>query len=312
MKNILLVGTGYMGTEYAKVLKALGVTIVPVGRSKQSVKVFEETTNLKAFAGGLGNWLKKNRPPENAIVTVPEDKLGQVTRQLINSGVKNILVEKPGGLSSHDIIQVSKNASNKKARVYVAYNRRFYASVIKARKIIRRDGGVNSFTFDFTERSHIVSNLKQSDTIKAHWFLQNSTHVIDMAFSLGGKPKTIHSDVVGKLPWHPSGSIFSGSGRTETGGLFSYHANWTSPGRWKIEIQTKNHKLLFKPLEKLQIQKLGTTTFKEIHLNDKLDKEFKPGLYLQVQSFLKDKHNLLTIKEQVKNLKYYRKICNES
>ncbi|MEE6591687.1 hypothetical protein VWN77_10290, partial [Campylobacter coli] len=34
-------------------------------------------------------------------------------------------------------------------------------------------------------------------------------------------------------------------------------ANWRSPGRWSIEIMTNNYRLIFKPLEKLFIQKKG-------------------------------------------------------
>ena len=43
-------------------------------------------------------------------------------------------------------------------------------------------------------------------------------------------------------------------------------------------------------------------------LNDELDTKFKPGLYKQVESFLKNKKGLLTIEDQVKHLKYYAQI----
>ena len=38
--------------------------------------------------------------------------------------------------------------SEKEANVFVAYNRRFYASVLKAQEIIEEDGGVTSFNFE--------------------------------------------------------------------------------------------------------------------------------------------------------------------
>lgn len=76
-------------------------------------------------------------------------------------------------------------------------------------------------------------------------------------------------------------------------------------GRWGVEILTRNSRLIFRPLEKLYIQKIGSLDLKEVFLDDALDKDFKPGLFRQVKTFLSDKKNLLTIDEQVENLRYY-------
>ena len=71
--------------------------------------------------------------------------------------------------------------------------------------------------------------------------------------------------------------------------LFSYHANWEAPGRWSVEILTPKHRLYFKPMETLQIQEIGSVAVNPVQIDDTLDKEFKPGLYLQVKSFLDGK-----------------------
>lgn len=277
-----------MGKEYAKVFKAMGLSFFAIGR-------------------GLKEWLKTNEAPRTAIVAVTEDQLGIVTRQLINAGCKNILVEKPGGFDVEDIIKVAKLAKQKGTKVYVGYNRRFYASTQKALEFIEREG-VLSFNFDFTERSYVVEKAPQSAKIKKEWFLQNSTHVIDLAFFMAGWPHKISALKNGKLKWHPSGAIYTGSGLTDKNALFSYHANWKSAGRWSVEIITSKTKLIFRPLEKLQIQKYGSMTVEDYPLDDKLDIDFKPGIYKQVESFLGNKKFLPTIEEQVNHLKYYEKI----
>ena len=307
MSSLLLVGTGYMGKEYAKVLKAMNVPFIAVGRSQESVNKFKEELGLPAVGGGLSGWLKNNKAPKAAVVAVTEDQLGIATRDLINAGCKNILVEKPGGFDIKDIRDVARLAKNKKAKVYVGYNRRFYASTAKALEIIRKEG-ISSLTFDFTERSYVIEGIKQSDKIKNKWFIQNSSHVIDMAFFLGGWPKKMHSLKTGKLKWHPSGSIYTGTGITDKKALFSYHANWESAGRWSVEVMTPKSKLIFKPLEKLQIQKYGSMSVEDFPLNDELDTKFKPGVYRQVESFLANKKFLPTIEKQVSHLKYYEKI----
>lgn len=305
--NILLVGTGYMGKGYAKVLKAQKVSFIVVGRSQESADSFKNELGIDAASGGVEKWLTGNPVPQKAIVAVTEDQLGIVTRNLINSGCKSILVEKPGGLDANDIKKVAESARRKRSNVYVGYNRRFYTSTQKALEIIKKEG-IKSFIFDFTERSYIVEKLPQSDKIKNDWFLQNSTHVIDMAFFLGGWPQKITAIKTGHLKWHPDGSIFAGAGISDKKATFSYHANWESAGRWSVEIMTPKNKLIFRPLEKLQIQKYGSMVIEDVTLDDRVDINFNPGLYRQVETFLKKTKKLLTIEEQAKHLEIYAKI----
>ena len=42
---------------------------------------------------------------------------------------------------------------------------------------------------------------------------------------------------------------------------------------------TRQRRFIFRPLEKLQVQKLASVAIEELPLDDRLDKEFKPGLY---------------------------------
>ena len=302
-----------MGIEYAKVLRALNLPFIVVGRSEKTAHNFQKTTGLLPVTGGLKKWISdKNKLPTTAIVAVNEEEAGETTRLLIKNGVKKILAEKPGGLNNNDLKLTAQLAKKFKTKVFVAYNRRFYASTIKAKEIIKKDGGVSSLIFDFTEWSHVIKKLDASPKVKESWFLANSTHVIDMAFFLSGKPAKISSYKNGQLDWHPDGSIYSGAGITKSGALFSYHANWESAGRWNIEIMTPKSKLIFKPLEKLQIQKIGSTVIEEVLIDDELNKKFKPGIYRQVQSFLSNRNNLITIEKQVEALKFYNQIIDGS
>lgn len=308
-KQILLVGAGPMAIEYAKILKDLKLNFLVIGRGERNAKKFADLTDSPVISGGVEKFLQSNFPyPEKAIVAVSEENLGKVTLTLLKHGIKSILVEKPAGLDFGEIKDVGKLALSMYAEVFVAYNRRFYASVKKSLEIIKKDGGVLSIFFDFTEPDFKIAPLIKGFGVKENWFLQNSTHVVDMAFFLAGKPKKIAAFASDSLPWHSKGAIFCGSGITTTGALFSYHANWKGPGRWGTEVVTKKHKLFFRPLEKLQIQNLGTFQIEDTAIDDKLDTIFKPGLYREVQSFLGNKRNLCTIQEQVENLKFYKQI----
>lgn len=118
-----------------------------------------------------------------------------------------------------------------------------------------------------------------------------------------------HSPTASPNRWHPQASIFAGAGTTENGALFSYQANWEAPGRWSVEILTKKHRLIFKPLEKLLMQKIGSVETEFLTIDDELDTEFKPGLYEQTKRFYERKvSDLCDVSEHVINLGFYEKI----
>ena len=62
--------------------------------------------------------------------------------ELIHAGTRRILVEKSGGFNAAKIRALQKKTAEYMAEVFVAYNRRFYASADLARKLISEDGGV--------------------------------------------------------------------------------------------------------------------------------------------------------------------------
>jgi len=307
---VWIIGAGNMAKEYAKILLELNVEFSTIGRGEKSAQNFESEIGTKVITGGIQKYLQQtNFRPNYAIVCVNDEELSKTTSFLLENNIVNILVEKPAGLSMEEISEVVKKSHERKANVFVAYNRRFYSSVIKAREIIKEDGGIRSFNFEFTEWSHVIVTLGKSKRVLENWLLANSSHVIDMAFFLGGKPKEMTSFVSGGLSWHPSASIYSGAGITENGILFSYQANWEAPGRWGVEVLTRKHRLIFRPLEKLSIQEIGSVEIKDFPIPDELDKKFKPGLFLQVKKFLEgDTELFCSIEQQYNNISFYKKI----
>jgi len=290
--KVLLIGAGQMALEYAKVLAALHIPYDVIGRGRKSADAFAAATGVSVLGGSLHEYIDEKGIPDATIVAVSMDQLARVTRDVISFGAKHILVEKPAGLNAQEVRSVGSVAGENGAKVFVGYNRRFYASVLKALEIIKTDGGVTSFHFDFTEWSHTVEKLQHPPGILENWFFANSTHVIDMAFFLGGRPKDISSYTAGGLSWHRT-AIYSGAGISDTGALFSYHANWCAPGRWMVEVMTARHRLIFKPLEKLQIQEIGSLAADFVPIDDALDTGFKPGLYRQTEEFLNQRSGIL-------------------
>lgn len=309
-KEIWLIGASQMAVDYANVLKALKKTFTVIGRGEESAIEFEGKIGVRPVTGGLEKWLAEQPAlPTEAIVAVGVEQLNVVTESLIRAGVKRILLEKPGGMNAKEISATDQLAQKFNTEVYIAYNRRFFSSVRKGKEMIIADGGVISFHFEFTEWGHIVGELPTALSIKRTWFLSNSSHVIDMAFFLGGVPKKISCYSAGKTSWHKP-TVFTGAGVAENNALFSYTANWLSPGRWSVEILTAKHRFIFRPLEKLQVQNIGSVNTDFVAIDDSLDTEFKPGLFLQTESFLNgNTENLCSIGNQVNAINnYYSKI----
>ena len=244
-KNILwLVGSGKMSIEYFHVLKSLKQSFEVIGRGERSSKIFKKKTNYQAKTGGLKKNLKKLNFPRNAIVCVDVQYLKNIAKELILAGTKRILLEKPGALSLKDISYLNKLAKFKKAEILIGYNRRFYSSVKIARELIQKDNGALSMHFEFTENSNQIEKGKFKKNVKKKWVISNSSHVIDLAFHLCGKPKEWNVWHDGKLKWHSSAARFCGSGFTNKNVMFTYFADWQTPGRWGLEIMTKKRKLI--------------------------------------------------------------------
>jgi predicted dehydrogenase len=314
--NLWLIGAGGMAIEYTKVLTAQGISFICIGRGEASARKFKEKTGIEVVSGGLSSFIESGvQVPEYAIVSVCVSELVPVVILLMQYGIKHILLEKPGGLNYNEIVKVSETAKKYKADIKIAYNRRFYASVLAAEKIIREDGGVISFNFEFTEWLDIIKEAHGNDDI-GDIFLSNSTHVLDLAFFLGGNPREMScfSKIEGHQFDDNVSRIFVGAGISVSNAFFSYQANWTSPGRWSVEMLTSKHRLIFRPLEQLHIQKMRSVAVDKVEIDDTLDRLYKPGLYREVDAFFT--HNMaerfLTIHDQVRQCTYYQQIQNKS
>ena len=160
--TIAIIGAGYMAKEYYKVLKGMGRLALVLGRGEQKARKFEEELGARAYTGDYREILRQQKSiPEYAIVAVNVGSLCPVALELMRLGVPNILVEKPVAYSGEGLVPLLQEQRRTGAKVYVAYNRRFFASVNRARELIEADGDITSFHFEFTEWAHAVGPTKR-------------------------------------------------------------------------------------------------------------------------------------------------------
>jgi predicted dehydrogenase len=306
---IYLIGTGPMSQSYAQVLQNMGVPFAVIGRGISSAEKFEEVIGVKPFIGGLDRFLEDQNfsIDDYIIIATGTEALMPTLKKTLISGAGKVLVEKPAALSIQELLENEAFLSAHAEKVFIAYNRRYYASVVESIKLIDEDGGLESMHFEFTEWAHRIEPLLKASGVKENWFFANSTHVVDLAFFIAGKPNNWSAYAQkGHLSWHPK-TKFCGAGLTEKGVLFSYHSNWESAGRWGIELMTFKRKIMLRPLEEIQIQIKGTTEITTHKLD--LQDDFKPGLVGQVTAFLNsDNGHLLSMDEHLDNTRniYYK------
>ena len=309
--HVLIIGTGSMAGEYVKVLQSMGISFSVFGRSCKSIDTFQRDYGVLPILGNDDAYGQIDFEDTIAIVAVGIMDLATSCLKAMEAGCKRILIEKPGGLKHKEFREIQEKATETSAIVKVGLNRRFYSSSKKMREIIKMEGGPRTVNFEFTEFSDQVAGLELNTKIKQRWLLANSIHVIDLAFHLCGRPTEMSSKVNGKLAWHDSARHFSGSGVTTDKALFNYSANWSAPGRWKIEITTEKSRSLFQPLEELKVFSKKTMTYEKLSIDDEIDRKFKPGLYRQTEAFLEGRNEIICdLSELMENWFDYCKIGN--
>ncbi len=308
--SLWLIGAGPHAQEYAKVLANLGVPFEVVGRGVGSAQTFEANTGKSVITGGLGNTLQTAAAPAAAIIAASFEQLADTALALIHAGTKRILLEKPGGITVAELANVAQAARGRGAQVWVGYSRRFYAATTAAREMIVEDGGPVSCNFEFTEWSHQIEPMPLPAEVKNAWVIANSSHVIDLAFHLCGLPSEWKGWHSGRMVWHEAGARFAGAGITDKDVLFSYHADWQAPGRWSVEVLTRKRRLIFRPMEQLQVTSLASVAVEKVLLDDELDIRFKPGLYRQTQAFLsQDESHFCSVEAQLVHAKIYSEMA---
>ena len=302
MRNrVLLVGTGQHAREYAKVLRFLEQDFDIVGNRRETCEKISKELDVIALYGGVER--NKESIIRNDyscfINSGPAESLALSTQFLTSLGLKKGLIEKPAILDESDI--EIYNLIQDRSQLFVGYNRRFYGSTRKVMKMIEEDGGITSFNFDFSEWPSRVENKESlSNRERSRWFFYNSTHIIDLAFYICGKPSRLYSTSSGKnkIKWHLSSSKWAGSGISCDDITFSYRSDWMSPSRWVIEIFTKNRKIVMCPIEEVKTFDCISMTFSDVAL-EKSDR-FKPGLLDQTSLFLSnDYDSIKTLDDQI-------------
>jgi hypothetical protein len=281
-----VIGYGNMGRQFVKALRALGVQNIRVcSRSRGALEELQSIPGVETIAGGFEGLRCQPKENELAIVATPTALLINAAERLASLGFRKLLIEKPVSLWSADIARLNERLKQLGVVATCAYNRVAYPSFLEAQGRASNEGGVKSCTYTFTEmiRPEWTEFFPAEEL--SRWGVANSLHVIGMAHQLIGLPTTWHGYASGTLPWHTSGAIFVGSGISDRGIPFAYHADWGSTGRWSLEVHTSVSSYRLCPLERLFRKTSATGEWEEVELVT-FAPDIKVGLVEQVAAML--------------------------
>jgi predicted dehydrogenase len=308
-KSVVIIGSGLMANQYCSALSKIGISDVElIGRSQKSLERICKKFNFKSINQDYTDAIKLLSKKDLIIIATPIPDLIIAAKLALKYGQTNILIEKPGSLYYNQLLDLNK--IKKSQKIFVAYNRLFYPNLQKLFQLVKKDGGITSCNFTFTERVHKIDFKKYHQSVYSRWGIANSLHVISMALRIIGMPKKITCIQSGKLPWHTSGSIFVGCGISKNGIPFSYNADWSSPGRWGIEVTTKKNAYRLIPLEQLYQCSRNSTNWFPI----KFDKKYpnvKEGISEEILAMLTPNQNNLPNLVSLKEASEFNKVSEK-
>jgi len=309
-KSVLIIGGSDMVLQYLSALSKLAVKdITVISQTGKRVADFCNSIQAKLLIGGFEKHLQSIQPVDLVIVAPPLHLTIAATKLAIGNNQNNVLIEKPGSLYKEDLSSLASQISSQEIRV--GYNRLVYPNLHKLKELVEDEGGITSCRFTFTERVSKIDFKKDTPEVYQRWGISNSLHVITMAFDLIGNPKEIYTQQYGSLEWHPTGSIFVGTGISEKDIPFSYHADWGSGGRWGIEVNTAKNSYQLIPLEELYACPRDTGTWNKVSF-EKAFPNVKQGMVEEIAIMLdgdnKHKSMLPTLEDAVEFNKFAEKI----
>ena len=284
MSNVRMgiIGAGYIAQEHLKVIQAMaGVCAVGItSRTNSKAEELAKKYDIEEVFENVDDLINRCKP--NALmILVSANQLYEVTQKIIPRQIP-LFIEKPPGIVPEQTKSLAEMSNKYGTKNMVGFNRRYYSIFHQGIELIIQNGGLLGVTVEGHERFWKVTGRDIPNEIQENWIYANSTHTIDLLRLFGGtikKINTISNSIKGNR-----GDQFVASMEFESGALGTYTSHWFSPGGWSATLYGEGVSVKFQPLEKgIWID----TDFNEYEITpDKVEKEFKPGFYHQMEAFV--------------------------
>ena len=280
--KVALIGAGSIAPKHVEVLKAFAdVEIVALCNSGNPrihalADRFGITSTFTDYRQALDTV-----PMDAVFVLVSVLRIPEVARECLQRGIPTLL-EKPPGLSADETRGLLKVATETNCLNMVGLNRRFYSVMQLAREAILEAGPLVSIVVEAPERLADYDALGHPPEVIRRLLFANGIHTIDLLRYFGGDVRAVNA--LSRSWFADQNDSFGALVRFQTGASGYYISNWTSPGRWSVNLYGKGRRVTLRPLEQGTV--IEANGDERALLPADVDELYKPGIYAQDRYFL--------------------------
>jgi len=230
--RLAIIGTGNIAHFHCEAFTKAGFDISHAAGSLNSKKVeeFGRQHAIKNIFSNPNDVLKNHKEWDLLLLSPPTEKNNDYINKILDLE-KPVLIEKPVAINPSDLLRFKKNDFK---NIRVAYNRRFYSTIQRAREFISNENFVHT-------RMELPEGLNQEQGYQN--VLLNSAHGIDLLLYLfpGLEIQNIYrfADDLGRFVTFKS----------QNDDLISLNMNWNSPSNFMLNLEGKELRLEIKPFE---------------------------------------------------------------
>jgi predicted dehydrogenase len=273
--RVALVGAGYMAREHARALSDIpGVQLVGItSRTRSTAQSLASQFNMPMVCNSPLELFARTQA-ELVVVAVSELSMAAVALECCRLPW-TVLLEKPPGLNVEEAEAIQAVAKKNRRGVFVALNRRFYASTRAALTDLKGRQGRRFIQVLDQEDEDQARALGFPVPVVDQWMYANSIHVVDYLRLFGRGPVRALNCVV---PWNPhQPGVVVAQVVFESGDIGVYEAIWNGPGPWSVSVVVPSQRWELRPLEQAAYQPRGERKLHAVAAHP-WDQAFKPGL----------------------------------
>jgi predicted dehydrogenase len=277
--QIGIVGFGRIAQKHLDVLNALNISVVA------SVNRSQEKKELAFNAGIPNNYstiedMVAHHKLDGIICCVSFQHIFEVASELIKFKIP-ILLEKPPGLSVHELLTLNQYSKEHKTPVMVGMNRRHYSILNRALEHMGGKDAITSLTLEWSEDPQSLTQRFSSYEIN-HFIYANTLHGLDLITYCLGPIKNVHIQRDMTVDSYLQTATLTGLSQSNQS--LSFISSWESPLPWRLTLNTYEHHYLFAPLENCRyINRQRQWNTLEV---SEVDQNYKPGFYAQAEIFI--------------------------
>ena len=301
--KVVVIGAGKIAEEHIKAFNAQNnCNVIGIfSRTKSKAQIIADNYKILNIADSIEDLSKLS--PDIVVIAVSIESTETICYQAFKYPWI-ILVEKPVGLDYKNACLIYENSIKLKSKVFVALNRRQYASTLNAIRLLDNDSSNRFVIVNDQEDPILQINSGMNLDIVNNLMYTNSIHLFDyFKIFCRGEVNKIHISE----KWNGGkNNIVTANLDFDSGDRGLYVGIWDMPAPWSVSIVTNKTNILLKPLEQISVQQYGLRKSETFETSE-YDKQFKPGFYIQAQNAVKaakgQEHSLVDLPTTLKTMK---------